>query len=42
MPNKGDIRVFVITVGAIFAAGLLMNALRDNDWVKQAISGYDA
>jgi hypothetical protein len=42
MPNKGDMRILFITVGAIFVAGLLMNALRDQDLVKKAISGYDA
>ena len=41
MPTKGDMRAFVMMVGAIFAAGLLMNALRSNDIVKQAISGFD-
>jgi len=42
MPSKGDIRVVMVTVAAIFIAGLLMNSLRDQDLVKKAISGYDA
>ena len=42
MVNKGDIRVILCTTAAIFLAGLAMNALRDNEWVKMAINGYDA
>ena len=39
--NKGDVRSFVIVVGGIFAAGLVMNALRDNSFVQMAIAGYE-
>lgn len=36
------IRDIGITVAGVFAAGLLMNAVRDNAVVKMAIKGYDA
>jgi len=42
MPSKTDIRSFLIVVAGIFAAGYAMNAMRDMDFVKRAISGYDA
>ncbi|MGB0749707.1 MAG: hypothetical protein ACPGO3_13265 [Magnetospiraceae bacterium] len=29
-------------VAGVFVAGLLMNALRDNEIVDQAISGFDS
>jgi hypothetical protein len=31
----------VPVVLGVFIAGLLMNALRDNDFVKNAINGFD-
>lgn len=31
----------VPVVLGVFLAGLLMNALRDNDFVKDAINGFD-
>lgn len=40
--KTGDIRTIGLTVVAIFAAGYLMNMLRDNEFVNSAISGYDA
>ncbi|WP_293506149.1 hypothetical protein [Parvibaculum sp.] len=40
--GKPEAKYFIITVGAIFFAGLVMNAMRSNSLVKQAISGYDA
>jgi hypothetical protein len=40
--TKGDMKHVALTIAAIFAAGYLMNALRSNDLVNQAISGYDA
>tara|TARA_R110002074_G_scaffold67298_1_gene158511 strand:- start:5696 stop:5821 length:126 start_codon:yes stop_codon:yes gene_type:complete len=40
--NKGDVRVFIVVIAAIGAAGILMNALRDNEFIKMAINGYDA
>jgi len=39
---KQFISGLVITVPAIVIAGLLMNALRDNDFIKSAISGFDS
>lgn len=39
--NKGDVRTFVVVVAAVFAAGLVMNTLRDNSLVQQAIAGYE-
>lgn len=39
---KSDIIVNVLTVTAgVVVAGLLMNALRDNEFVKNAIDGFD-
>tara|TARA_R110002110_G_scaffold114508_3_gene284119 strand:+ start:940 stop:1065 length:126 start_codon:yes stop_codon:yes gene_type:complete len=40
--SKGDVKHVGLTVGAILIAGLLMNALRNNQFVGQAIAGYDA
>jgi hypothetical protein len=30
-----------VVVGGVFIAGLVMNALRDNSIVRDAINGYD-
>lgn len=30
-----------VVVGGVFIAGLLMNALRDNNIVRDAINGFD-
>jgi hypothetical protein len=31
-----------VVVAGVFVAGLIMNAMRDNSLVKDAINGYDA
>ena len=36
------VKAAVPVVIGIFAAGLVMNALRDNNFVRQAIKGYDS
>lgn len=40
--SKADMKHVGLTIGAIFVAGLIMNAMRNNDFVAQAIAGYDA
>ena len=30
-----------LVVAGVFIAGMVMNALRDNDFVKNAINGFD-
>jgi len=40
--SKADMKHVGLTVGAIFLAGLVMNAMRNNEFVSQAIAGYDA
>jgi ABC-type enterochelin transport system permease subunit len=40
--SKGDMKHVGLTVAAIFIAGLAMNALRSNQFVGQAIAGYDS
>lgn len=43
MPNsKALIQGVIITAVGVFVAGYLMNALRDNTAVKNAINGFDA
>lgn len=42
MPSKGDMKMLAIVVAGVFAAGWLMNAMRDNDQVNKAINGFDA
>lgn len=36
------LKAAVPVVLGVFVAGALMNALRDNDFVKNAIRGFDA
>lgn len=40
--KSADLKHVGLTVAAIFVAGLVMNAMRDNNIVGQAIAGYDA
>ena len=43
MPTaKQFITGLIVTVPAIVLAGLLMNALRENKFINDAISGYDS
>lgn len=43
MPTaKQFITGLIVTVPAIVLAGLLMNALRENTFINDAISGYDS
>tara|TARA_X000000368_G_scaffold383658_1_gene341708 strand:- start:8139 stop:8267 length:129 start_codon:yes stop_codon:yes gene_type:complete len=35
-------KTVLLTALGVFIAGVAMNALRDNDFVKNAISGFDA
>ncbi len=43
MPTaKQFITGLVVTIPAIVLAGILMNALRDNDFISNAISGFDS
>lgn len=37
-----DLKLVAMVMAGVFAAGYLMNAMRDNDIVKSAISGFDA
>lgn len=36
-----DLKLVGVVVIGVFVAGLVMNALRDNDFVKNAIDGFD-
>ena len=43
MPSaKTFISGMLITIAGVVVAGLLMNALRDNDFVRDAIRGFDS
>lgn len=42
MKNLPDVKIVLAVVCGVFIAGLAMNALRDNSFVKNAINGYDA
>ncbi|WP_299394627.1 hypothetical protein [Pelagibius sp.] len=41
MTINSVVKAAVPVVIGVFLAGLLMNALRDNDFVKNAIDGFD-
>ena len=40
--GKTDMKTVGLVALGVFVAGLVMNALRDNSFVKHAINGYDA
>lgn len=42
MPNKGDIKAVAIVVIGVVVAGYVMNMLRENEIVQDAIDGFDA
>lgn len=39
--SKGDIKLLAIVIVGVVGAGYLMNALRDNNVVNDAIRGFD-
>ena len=39
---KTDLKMIGLVAAGVFAAGFIMNALRDNDFIKSAIGGFDA
>lgn len=40
--GKADVKVIALTALGVFVAGLVMNAFRKNDFVNNAINGFDA
>lgn len=42
MKFAGMLKATIPVVIGVIAAGVLMNALRDNEYVKKAIDGFDS